>query len=49
MCRRHNVAASGMAARAGYPITFWAFLKIGIPVTIVSLALATVYVMVRYA
>jgi Na+/H+ antiporter NhaD/arsenite permease-like protein len=44
-----NVAASGMAARAGYPISFMTFLRIGIPVTVVSLALATAYVMVRYA
>jgi Na+/H+ antiporter NhaD/arsenite permease-like protein len=44
-----NVAASGMAARAGVPITFMTFLRIGIPVTLVSLVLATGYVMVRYA
>ncbi|HWI22239.1 MAG TPA: ArsB/NhaD family transporter [Baekduia sp.] len=44
-----NVAASGMSSRAGYPISFWEFLKYGIPVTLVSLALATLYVMVRYA
>jgi Na+/H+ antiporter NhaD/arsenite permease-like protein len=44
-----NVAASGMAARAGHPISFMTFLRIGIPVTVVSLALATAYVIVRYA
>jgi Na+/H+ antiporter NhaD/arsenite permease-like protein len=44
-----NVAASGMAARAGRPISFTAFLRYGIPATVVSLALATGYVMVRYA
>jgi Na+/H+ antiporter NhaD/arsenite permease-like protein len=44
-----NVAASGMAARAGYPIGFVAFLRVGIPVTVVSLILSTAYVMVRYA
>lgn len=43
-----NVAASGMAARAGYAIGFVAFLRIGIPVTIVSLLLSTAYVMLRY-
>jgi Na+/H+ antiporter NhaD/arsenite permease-like protein len=43
-----NVAASGMAARAGVPITFWTFLKYGLPVTVVSLLLATAYVIVRY-
>jgi Na+/H+ antiporter NhaD/arsenite permease-like protein len=44
-----NVAASGMSAKAGYPIGFVQFLKYGIPVTVLSLLLATAYVMVRYA
>jgi Na+/H+ antiporter NhaD/arsenite permease-like protein len=44
-----NVAASGMSAQAGYPIRFTQFLKYGIPVTVVSLFVATAYVMVRYA
>jgi Na+/H+ antiporter NhaD/arsenite permease-like protein len=43
-----NVAAAGMAARAGRPIAFLAFLRIGLPVTAVSLLLATAYVAVRY-
>ena len=43
-----NVAAAGMAARAGHPIGFVMFLKIGVPVTLVSLILATGYVAVRY-
>lgn len=44
-----NVAASGMAARAGHPISFWQFLKYGVPVTLASLVLSTVYVLARYA
>jgi Na+/H+ antiporter NhaD/arsenite permease-like protein len=44
-----NVAASGMAARAGYPIGFVTFMKYGLSVTAVSLLFATLYVMVRYA
>jgi Na+/H+ antiporter NhaD/arsenite permease-like protein len=44
-----NVAASGMAAGAGRPISFVTFLRYGAPVTLVSLILATAYVMVRYA
>jgi Na+/H+ antiporter NhaD/arsenite permease-like protein len=43
-----NVAASGMAARAGQPITFGAFLKAGLPVTLLSMVLATGYIAVRY-
>ena len=37
-----------MAARAGRPIGFVTFLKIGLPVTLVSLVLATAYIAVRY-
>jgi Na+/H+ antiporter NhaD/arsenite permease-like protein len=43
-----NVAAAGMAARAGRPIGFLEFLRIGLPVTIVSMLLATAYIAVRY-
>jgi Na+/H+ antiporter NhaD/arsenite permease-like protein len=43
-----NVAASGMAARAGHPIGFRFFLRYGLPVTFVSMILATAYVMLRY-
>lgn len=43
-----NVAAAGMAERAGTPIGFMTFLRVGIPATIVSLLLASAYVGVRY-
>jgi Na+/H+ antiporter NhaD/arsenite permease-like protein len=43
-----NVAAAGMAARAGRPIGFLEFLRIGLPVTLVSMLIATVYIAVRY-
>lgn len=43
-----NVVAIGLAARAGHRITFWQFTKYGIPVTILSTALAWVYVVLRY-
>jgi len=43
-----NVAASGMAARAGMPISFMSFLKIGLPATLVSMLLATAYIGLRY-
>jgi Na+/H+ antiporter NhaD/arsenite permease-like protein len=43
-----NVAAAGMAARAGRPIGFREFLRVGLPVTIVSMLLATVYIVIRY-
>ncbi len=43
-----NVAAAGMAARAGRPIGFMQFLKVGLPATLLSLVLATAYVALRY-
>ncbi len=43
-----NVAAAGMAARAGRPIGFVQFLRIGLPVTLVSMLIATAYIAVRY-
>jgi Na+/H+ antiporter NhaD/arsenite permease-like protein len=43
-----NVAAAGMAARAGRPIGFMTFLRIGLPVTLVSMAIATIYIALRY-
>jgi Na+/H+ antiporter NhaD/arsenite permease-like protein len=43
-----NVAAAGMAERAGMPIGFIAFLRVGLPATILSIALATAYIAIRY-
>jgi Na+/H+ antiporter NhaD/arsenite permease-like protein len=43
-----NVAAAGMAARAGRPIGFLAFLRVGLPVTVFSMLLATGYIAIRY-
>jgi Na+/H+ antiporter NhaD/arsenite permease-like protein len=43
-----NVAAAGMASRAGIPIGFVTFLKVGVPATLLSLVLATAYIGVRY-
>ena len=43
-----NVAAAGMAARAGRPIGFLEFMRVGVPVTLVSMLLATAYIALRY-
>jgi len=43
-----NLAAAGMAARAGRPIGFVQFLKVGLPATVLSLILATGYIAIRY-
>ncbi|MDQ3889701.1 MAG: ArsB/NhaD family transporter [Actinomycetota bacterium] len=41
-----NVAAAGVAERSGHPISFGRFLAVGLPVTVASLAIATVYLLV---
>ncbi len=43
-----NVAAAGLTERAGRPLGFIAFLKIGVPVTLVSIVMASAYVLLRY-
>ncbi|MGH2952951.1 MAG: ArsB/NhaD family transporter [Solirubrobacterales bacterium] len=43
-----NVAAAGLTERAGHPIGFVNFMRIGIPVTVISLILACAYVTLRY-
>lgn len=43
-----NVILAGMAEREGHPITFGAFLRYGLPVTVGSMVIATVYVWLRY-
>ena len=43
-----NVAAAGMAERAGRPIGFVQFLKIGVPATLLSMVIGTAYIWLRY-
>ena len=44
-----NVVLSGISNKHGYPITFVEFLKIGMPVMLISVAIATVYLVLRFA
>jgi Na+/H+ antiporter NhaD/arsenite permease-like protein len=41
-----NVAATGMLERTGYHVSFLQFLVVGLPITILSLLIATVYLLV---
>jgi Na+/H+ antiporter NhaD/arsenite permease-like protein len=43
-----NVVVAGMSERAGNKISFLKFMLYGIPVTLISLAVATPYVLLRY-
>ena len=43
-----NVVVAGIAERNGFKITFWGFTKIGMPLMIVSVTIATGYIYLRY-
>jgi Na+/H+ antiporter NhaD/arsenite permease-like protein len=43
-----NVVVAGMSEQAGKKITFLKFMAYGVPVTILSLVVATLYMLVRY-
>ena len=43
-----NVAAAGLSERAGHKIAFLTFLRIGLPVTLLTMVIATGYIAVRY-
>lgn len=43
-----NVVVAGIAERNGLKITFWGFTKVGMPLMIVSVIIATGYVYLRY-
>ncbi len=43
-----NVVVLGIAARAGWPITFWEFTRKGIVVTTITIAVAAPYLWLRY-
>jgi Na+/H+ antiporter NhaD/arsenite permease-like protein len=40
-----NVAATGVLKRAGHPVSFARFLAVGLPVTLLSLVISTVYLL----
>jgi Na+/H+ antiporter NhaD/arsenite permease-like protein len=43
-----NVVAASAVARAGHPISFWQFLKVGGLVALLSMVVSTVYLWARY-
>jgi len=44
-----NVVLAGISGRNGHPITFMNYLKVGYPVMVVSIAIATAYLLILYA
>jgi len=43
-----NVIVAGLAAKEGKGFSYWEFLKVGAPITVLSLLMAHVYIYVRY-
>jgi Na+/H+ antiporter NhaD/arsenite permease-like protein len=43
-----NVILAGMAEREGHPIRFGQFLRFGLPVTVGTMVIATVYLWLRF-
>ncbi len=43
-----NIVALGLLAQAGYRLSFGRFMRDGVPVTLVTLALATAWLLIRY-
>ncbi|MCD1260762.1 ArsB/NhaD family transporter [Paenibacillus athensensis] len=43
-----NVIVAGLAAKEGKSFSYWEFLKVGAPITILSLLMAHVYIYIRY-
>ena len=44
-----NVVRSGISGKHGYPISFKEYTKVGFPVMIMSVVLAMIYLLIRYA
>ncbi len=43
-----NLIVAGLAAKEGHPITFMKYLKVGFPLMILSIAISSVYIYLRY-
>ena len=43
-----NVVLCGISGKHGHPITFQRFLKTGVPIMLMSVAISTIYVVLRY-
>jgi Na+/H+ antiporter NhaD/arsenite permease-like protein len=43
-----NMVAAGISERAGYPISYMAFLKVGLPATLITVAMGTIWLLIRF-
>jgi len=45
----HAAAPAGISDRAGYPLSFARFFRVGFPAMLVTVSLASLWLLVRYA
>ncbi len=43
-----NIVVAGIAKRSNYPISFWEYFKVGFPLMVGTIILATIYIYLRY-
>ncbi len=43
-----NMVTAGITERAGYPISYMTFLKVGLPATIITVAMGTIWLLIRF-
>jgi Na+/H+ antiporter NhaD/arsenite permease-like protein len=43
-----NMVTAGITERAGYPVSYVHFLKVGLPATIITVAMATIWLLIRF-
>jgi Na+/H+ antiporter NhaD/arsenite permease-like protein len=43
-----NMVTAGIMERAGYPVSYVTFLKLGVPATIITVATATIWLLIRF-
>jgi Na+/H+ antiporter NhaD/arsenite permease-like protein len=44
----NNMVTAGITQRAGYPISYKAFIKIGFPAALLTLTVGTIYILIRF-
>jgi Na+/H+ antiporter NhaD/arsenite permease-like protein len=43
-----NMVAAGVTERAGYPVSYLEFIKVGLPATVITVAMATIWLLIRF-
>jgi Na+/H+ antiporter NhaD/arsenite permease-like protein len=44
----NNMVTAGISQRAGFPITFRSFIKVGFPAVMITLVVGTIWILIRF-